>query len=381
MVTLSFVIDQLTAEVPGGIGRYTENLAREVIRRAPDGCDVEGLTSAISLEQEHDLLDRLPGIAQIRASKLNRTALSKSWQHGLLTNAFGGGLIHAPSLFAPLRDPASGDPAQVVVTVHDAVPWTHPETLTKNGVRWHRAMLKRAHNYAAAIVTPTHAVADQLAERFDFGDRLRVIPGAATPTIALPDDPEAAEAIATRLALPADYILAIGTLEPRKGLDRLIAALARPELEDAVLVHAGPEGWGEVSLDELCAEAGVDRSRVKNLGYVTDQELAVALDRATVFCMPSIDEGFGLPLIEAFRAGTPTVHTDVPALMEVSQGASLSVKQDDPDTFVERLALAVSNVLRDAELRDTLRVAGHDRSPFYSWAYSADLVWRLHAEI
>lgn len=380
MVTLNFVIDQLSAEVPGGIGRYTENLAREVIRRAPEGCEVDGLTSAITLEQEHDLLDRLPGIAQIRASKLGRPVLAKSWQLGLMTNVFGGGLIHAPSLFAPLRDPASGDPAQVVVTVHDAVPWTHPQTLTKNGVRWHKAMLKRAYQYADAVVTPTHAVADQIAERFDFGDRLRVIPGAASPTIALPDD-ETQEAIAARFGLPGTYILAVGTLEPRKGLDRLIATMARPELRDAVLVHAGPDGWGEVNLDELCATAGVDRRRVRNLGYISDQELAVVLDRATVFCMPSVDEGFGLPLIEAFRAGTPTVHSDAPALMEVSQGSSLAVKQKDPAVFVEHLALALSNVLRDAELRETLRIAGHDRAPFYSWAYSADLVWRLHAEI
>lgn len=380
-MTLGFILDQLLGDVPGGIGRYAENLAREVIKRAPEGTQVEGLTAMITAEQEQQLLDRFPGIAGIRSSKLSRRALSKAWQHGLMTNAYGGGLIHAPSLYAPLRDQASGDAAQIVVTMHDTVPWTHPETLTRNGVRWHQAMLRRAYQYADAIVTPTHAVAEQLAGIHDFGDRLRVIPGAASPDIALPDDEETREEIADRLALPDTFILAIGTLEPRKGIDRLIRALADPRLADAVLVHVGPVGWGEVNLDELCAAAGVERARVRDLGFITDPELAVVLDRATVFCMPSLDEGFGLPLLEAFRAGTPTVHTDVPALMEVSQGASLHVPLADEATFPERLALALSNVLSDAELRETLVTAGRDRLPLFSWAYSADLVWRLHAEI
>ncbi|MEF3322319.1 glycosyltransferase family 1 protein [Gulosibacter sp. GYB002] len=380
MVTLNFIVDQLTAEVPGGIGRYTENLAREVIRRAPHDCDVAGITSFVSDEQRSALLDRLPGLESVRMSRLNRRMLSQAWRRGVFTNSFGGGLFHSPSLLAPLRPLESGDPAQVVVTIHDIVPWTHPETLTPNGVRWHKAMLKRAWQYAAAVVTPTHAVAEQVAELHDFGDRLRVIPGAASPDIQLPDE-AAQHDIAQRFQLPETFILAIGTLEPRKGIDRLIQALAQPRLQDAQLVHVGPEGWGEVDLSSLCAAAGVDRSRVRNLGYVSDAELAVVLDRATVLCMPSLDEGFGLPILEAFKAGTPVVHTDVPALMEVSQGASLHIGLGDEATFVERLSIALSNVLGDSELRETLTLAGQDRQPIYSWAYSADLVWQLHADL
>ncbi|SJM48143.1 Glycosyl transferase, group 1 [Gulosibacter sp. 10] len=85
--------------------------------------------------------------------------------------------------------------------------------------------------------------------------------------------------------------------------------------------------------------------------------------------------------LEAFRAGTPVVHTDVPALMEVSQGASLHVSLGDASTFERRLAIALSNVLHDVELQQQLTTAGYDRAPVYSWAYSADLVWRLHADL
>ncbi|MFD2756761.1 glycosyltransferase family 4 protein [Gulosibacter faecalis] len=379
MVTLKFFLDQLVAPVPGGIGRYAENLAREVISRAPAGCEVEGIITppkgddAPSIEQ---IDERLPGLAHLEVTKASRRVLAQSWSRGLLTGAIGGGLIHSPSLFAPLAPVGSGDAVQTVVTVHDTVPWTHPETLTPNGVRWHKRQLKRAWQYAAAVVTPTHAVAEQVAELYNFGDRLRVIPGAPSRDLRLPTD---ADDVAERLELPDTYVLAVGTLEPRKGLDRLAQALAK--VPDAVLVHAGPDGWGDVSWDTICAEAGLERSRVKSLGFVSNTDLAVVYDRATVLCMPSIDEGFGLPVLEAFRAGTAVVHTDVPALMEVAGGAGIHVPLADESTFVERLSVALKNVLGDEELRETLVTAGHDRVPIYSWSYSADLVWRLHADL
>lgn len=381
MVTLKFILDQLLAEVPGGIGRYSENLAREVIRRAPEGVGVTGLV-AKATEEELDLIHaKFPGITEIRASRMSRKALANAWSRGMFTNTFGGGLIHAPSLFVPLHAPSAGEVTQTVVTVHDTVPWTHPETLTPNGVRWHKAQLKRAWQYASAVVTPTHAVADQIQQIHNFGDRVRVVPGAASGDVQLPDDEARIDEIAARFGLPDTFILAVGTLEPRKGLDRLVQALAEPVLRGAVLVHAGPPGWGEVNMESLCAAAGVDPRRVRSLGFVSNEELAVLYDRATVFCMPSLDEGFGLPLLEAFAAGTPVVHTNVPALVEVAGNATLAVSLDDASTFVPRLARALANVLSDAELRETLLMAVHDRAPLYSWANSADLVWRIHADL
>lgn len=381
MVTLKFVLDQLLAEVPGGIGRYSENLAREVIRRAPEGVEVTGLVAKASDDELEQLRAKFPTIGDIQSARMSRKALAKAWSHGMFTGTFGGGLIHAPSLFVPLHPPAAGEITQTVVTVHDTVPWTHPETLTPNGVRWHKAQLKRAWQYASAVVTPTHAVADQIQQIHNFGDRVRVVPGAASNDVVMPDDEARLNEIVSRFALPDTFILAVGTLEPRKGLDRLIQALADPALQDAVLVHAGPTGWGDVSIESLCAQAGVDPARVRSLGFVANDELAVLYDRATVFCMPSLDEGFGLPLLEAFKAATPVVHSNVPALLEVAGDATLAVSLDDASTFVPRLARALANVLSDAELRETLSMSARDRAPLYSWEYSADLVWRIHADL
>lgn len=381
MVTLKFFLDELLAHTPGAVDRYAENLAREVIRRAPANCEVVGVVSQVTPEQEGRLLDRLHGLADIEVAKLNHKTLAKSWQHGLFTNVFGEGLYHAPSLFSPIRSSESSGAQQTVVSVTDTRAWVHPSGLTPTEVRWHKAQLKRAWQYADAVVTPSHALAEQVSELFDFRDRVRVIPGAAPVGVRLPENPQLKQELEMRLNLPNDYILSLGSLEPHRGIDRLIHALALPPLADSVLVHAGPDSYGETTLDSLCAEAGVARHRVRSLGVLSDAELAIALHRATVLCLPVTYEGIGLAVMEAFHSGTPVVHTDLPALVEVSQGASLHVSLDNPDTFEQRLAIALSNVLHDVELQQTLTTAGYDRAPVYSWSHSGDLVWRLHADL
>ncbi len=125
---------------------------------------------------------------------------------------------------------------------------------------------------------------------------------------------------AAALGLPAEYVLAVGTLEPRKGLDALIRAMASPEAADLPLVVAGPPGWGGVDLAAIAAEAGLASNRLVTLGRIPDPDLAVAYDRATVFAFPSRAEGFGLPVLEAMRLGAPVVYTDVPAVLEIAGG-------------------------------------------------------------
>lgn len=385
MPTLTVVLDQLLTEVPGGIGRYTENLSRALVEQAPAGWRVEGYIARARRAQAEALAERIPGLARIRSARLDRRLLARAWRHGIGPDPAAGtssDVLHAPSLLAPLpqrrQQPGRGAPVRVV-TVHDTVPWTHPETLTANGVRWHRAMLDRALRAADAVVTPTLAVAEQLRQLHPFGDRLRVVPGAATADLRLPDE-ITARAIAHRLGLPGRYILAVGTLEPRKGLDRLLAALTRPVLQDAVLVHVGPPGWGEVSLPVLRDRLGIAPARLRALGRLSDAELAVVLDRATVLCLPSLDEGFGLPLIEAFQAGLATVHTDVPALDEVAAGAGVRVALHG-EGFAERLAAALARVLSDESLRAGLVARGLERAGHYSWRASADALWQLHTQL
>ena len=380
MTTLRVIIDQMVATVPGGIGRYTEELTRELIATRPRGCDVEGLISKVSPEEQSAALAKLPGLSGLTQLSLPRRELARAWQHGFATGAKGRGMIHATSLLAPLRkiDNVNSIGEQVAVTIHDVVPWTHPETLTKHGVAWHKGLARRARRYADAIVVPTHAVAAELQEFVNFGDRIRVIGGAVSSKLVLPHN---ADERAAELDLPDEFMLTVGTLEPRKGLAPLIKALAQPNVPELPLLIAGPDGWGDIDVAHVAAAAGLPPERVRAMGFVSDSDLALLLDRASLFVYPSLAEGFGLPVIEAMNFGTPVVHSDVPALLEVTAGASVSVERHDPEGYPERLAEAITRVLGDGELFERLSVGGYDRSRAFSWRDSAEKVWQLHADL
>jgi glycosyltransferase involved in cell wall biosynthesis len=379
MSTLRVILDQMVAPVPGGIGRYTEELTRALIATAPRGSSVAGVVAASPEDAYHLIHDRLPGLERLHKNALARRELAAAWQHGF-TRPPGHGMVHAPSLLVPLfrHDRTVRHDDQTVVTIHDVVPWTHPETLTPRGVSWPKAMAKRAEKHADAIVVPTHAVASELGAILDVADRVRVIGGAPSTALRLPDDVDRRSAA---LDLPVRYLLSVGTLEPRKGLDPLIRAMALGVPADVPLLVVGAAGWGGVDVPAIAAEAGLDQSRVRVLGHLADADLAVALDRATVFAFPSLAEGFGLPVVEAFALGTPVVHSDAAAVVEVAAGAGLEVPLADPDGYPQRLADAVRSVLEDSALAERLAVAGSDRAKAFSWRDSAEKVWQLHADL
>lgn len=380
MTTLRVIVDQMVAPVPGGIGRYAEELTRELIARAPAGCDVAGIVPAAGRDDLERITTLLPGLAELERLVLPRRELALAWQGGL-TGGAAHGMVHAPSVLAPLvkHDRGLEPGRQTVVTVHDTVPWTHPETLTPRGVRFHRAMVKRAWRYADAVVVPTHAVAADLNAVHPFGERLRVIGGAPSGRLRLPAD---ADLRAERLGLPERYVLAVGTLEPRKGLAHLVAAMAHPAApQDVPLVVAGPDGWGDVDVHGEAERAGLAPERLHVLGRIDDADLAVAYDRATVFVFPSLAEGFGLPVVEAMSFGTPVVHSDDAAVCEVAADAGVVVARNPRDSYAERLAQAVYQVVEDPNLAAQLAVAGPDRARMFSWRDAADETWQLHADL
>jgi Glycosyltransferase len=378
MTTLRVVVDPLITKAPGGIGRYAEELTRQLIATAPAGCDVEGIVASHPQEKIDALEARLPGLAGLQRVPVRRRELARAWQYGI-TIAIGGGMIHSPSLLAPLVKHDRRDTGeQIAVTVHDVLAFTHPQSLRPRDAQWQRAMIKRARKHADAVVVPTHAVAEQLAERFDFGDRIRVIGGAPASTLQRPTD---ADERAVSLRLPGRYILTMGGIEPRRGVRALISAMALPQAEGLPLLIAGPVTEGEESAEGLAAAAGLPEDRVRTLGQLDDDDLAVVLDRAALFVFPSLAEGFGLPIVEAFRFGTPVVHSDDPALVEVAGGAGLIVRRDDAGGYPERLAEAIGRVLTDRVLADRLSISASDRARAFSWRDSAERVWQLHADL
>lgn len=379
MTTMRVIVDEMLSPVPNGIARYTEELTRALIQFAPAGCFVEGIVSASTEPEYAAVLDNLPGLSGLYKTSLARRELVSAWQHGF-TRLPGGGMIHAPSLLAPLgrHDRVNATGQQIAVTIHDVVAWTHPESLSPRRVSWHKAMAKRAHKYADAVVVPTHAVADQLADILNFGDRVRVIGGAVGTRLAVPAD---ADERAERLDLPERYLLTMGGLESQRGIDHLLAALALPGTTGLPLLVVGPDDSDGRSISAEAEAAGLPAGRVHTLGYLSDADLSVVLDRAVVLVFPSIAEGFGLPILEAFHFGTPVVHSDVPALVEVAADAGITVPVADLEGYPARLAEAITRVADDDELAGRLATYGIDRAGLFSWQSSAEHVWQLHADL
>ena len=375
MTTLRVIVDEMLSSVPGGVSRYAEELTRALISTAPKGVAVEGFVAASTEPEYQHIEERVPGLATLHKSALQRRELSSAWQHGF-TRLPGNGMVHAPTLFAPLaKHDRLNEGDQIVVTVHDTLAWSAPHALSPRRVSWHRAMLKRAERYADAIVVPSHAVADELTSIAAMGQRIRVIGGAPSSALRVPAD---ADALATGLALPDRYVLAVGDLAAPNELEQLVAALADLD-EDVTLLIVGTES-GSPALDSAAEQARIAPGRVRGLGSLSDPELAVALSRAAVFAYPNLEEGFGLPVLDAFALGTPVIHSDSPTLVELAAQAGVTVERAG-DGYPTRLAEAIGSVLADSTLSDRLRVEGIDRAGVFSWRGAADKVWQLHADL
>jgi glycosyltransferase involved in cell wall biosynthesis len=377
MTTLNVVLDEILSPAPTGLSRYAGELSSALIRYAPTGCFVEGIIAA---SPEHDyatITERLPGLRGLFKSALTRRDLTTAWQHGF--TPVPTGIIHAPSLFAPLRnhDRVNGPGSQIAVTVHDVTAWTHPEFLTSRQVSWTKAMAQRAHKYADAIVVPTHAVAAELAEILGIGDRIRVL-GAAVAG-SLTEQADASER-AERLELPDRYLLTSGNAGPGSGLEQILAGLALHDEIQLPLLIVGAEQAGS-AVESAIAGAGLSPDRVRALPQLSDEDLSVVLAQAEVFVYPSISAGFGMPMLEAFRFGVPVIHSDAASLVEVAGDAGLAVPSADASEYPRLLGDSIANVLEDNDLRARLGFMGADRAKLFTWRATAEGVWQLHADL
>jgi glycosyltransferase involved in cell wall biosynthesis len=276
-------------------------------------------------------------------------------------------VVHATNFVAP---PAR---APVVVTVHDLTFIRFPELCTPDTLRY-PALLRRSIERGAVIHTPSEFVAAEVRELLGApADRVVAI-HSGVPTVANGDP-----AGGRRRAGGDRYVLALGTVEPRKNLRALVTAfdLVAAADHELRLVLAGPPGW-----DSARVQAAIDscraRDRIVQLGFVDTTGRADLLAGATAFAYPSLYEGFGFPPLEAMACGVPVVAGDAGALPEVLGDAARLVTPDDLDG----LAAAIAELTGpDTTARDALIDRGHHQVRRYDWDTTAARLTDLYRSL
>jgi glycosyltransferase involved in cell wall biosynthesis len=345
---VAVVAEPLRRPVAGGIGTYTRALVGALQGLRED----ERVACRLVASRAPELPDPLEVIgAPISASALPSALLVRAWDLGLVPVGRGADIVHAVSLMAP---PAR---APLSVALHDIAFRLVPEAFPARGRAWHEAALRRVARRAELVVVPSMTTKEALAaEGLRLDDRMVVIEYGSDHLP--PPDLEATDRVLRRLGIDGEYFVAVGTLEPRKNLARLVGAFARARSElpePWPLVVVGPYGWGR---GEKVESAGVVFA-----GAVSEPVLAGLYARARCCCYVPLVEGFGFPAVEAMRLGTPVVSSAVPS----AGGASLEADPTDTDGIAD----AILRVGSDEELRAKLIEAGHARTAQLTWAATA----------
>jgi glycosyltransferase involved in cell wall biosynthesis len=259
------------------------------------------------------------------------------------------------------------------VMVHDLVAFAAFHAAHRRARLNERVTLPLAIRRAARLVCTSEATRTELVERFAAaGPKATVVRLAAGRPFERELSPEAVGAVRARYGVDGPFVLAVGTLEPRKNLPRLIEAFAAlpPRLRDTRrLVLAGATGWGAGRTRRAIE---THDSMVRALGWVPDEDLAALYQACDVFCYPSLHEGFGLPVLEAMRAGAVVVAARVPSLCEV--GGDAAIYADPHDAAAIRAALEAA--LDPDGRRDEMARRARERASEFSWEHAARGVLR-----
>src|ERR1700694_824690 len=276
----------------------------------------------------------------------------------------GAQLIHGPAHSLPLLHP--GLPG--VVTIHDLAIYDHPEWFPSGQWFATRVVVPQSARRARMIICPSEATKRAAVRLFGVeAERCRVIPHGVETEFALPVSPSLKADVRARYALPDRYLLQLGTVQPRKNYVTSLRALARiPVGQRLPLIVAGGFGWKVDAVVDAVRELDL-RDWVRFVGYAGMPDLPALYQMAHAVLFPSLDEGFGLPLLEAFAAGTPVVASNAGAIPEVAGDAALLSAPED----AEALAANLLRVLTDRSLRDRQVAAGRARAALYTWSASA----------
>jgi glycosyltransferase involved in cell wall biosynthesis len=335
-----------------GVERHALSLIRALARLAPSELLLFARPDAPPALADLDLETHV-------APLTNRVAVDQAWLPLAAARARVD-LLHTLAFPTPVLWRGRS-----AMTVHDATPWLHADTASVGMRLYYGPLYRQALSRAAAVFTVSEASRDDLVRAVRIPrERVHVTPNGVEPHFfdaRAPDGPR------------DPYLLAVGTIEPRKNMGVLldVLRLLRREGRDLRLVIAGRQGWGQgLPVSDLAP-------LVRLAGAVPDAELRTLYAGAACFVMPSFYEGFGLPLAEAMAAGAPCVASDIPALREVGGDVVRYADPDAPETF----AAAIRAILDDRAGAEARAAAGRERARRFRWEATAEATLRVYREL
>ena len=281
-------------------------------------------------------------------------------------------VYHFPNFIAP---PVSGK-GKVALTVHDLSFMRFAETLEAANLDRLRAGLRDSLARADLVLTISATVAQEIEAELGVPAQ-RIVPTllGLEPHFSPPEATEVA-AMRTELALPAPYLLSVGTLEPRKNHGFLVEVFETLRRFDGELVLAGQAGWKTAGLMRRIAESPL-AARIRHLDYVPERLLPALYGGAELLCFPSLYEGFGFPPLEAMACGTPVVSSDAGSLKEVLEGGATLLHGFDGEEWRE----ATENLLENSSARAQWRQDGASHAARFTWQRTARQTWNAFEQL
>lgn len=351
-----------------GIGRYTSQLIQSL--------------SVIDQQNEY-LLYTAKNLFNIR----RRVPRPPAKNFFVKVDRFNRGVEETTGPFDIYHAPSPEDievkTSKVVVTVHDLVfkafPKVHTSQTIKTTERQMQAIIKRA----AKIICCSQSTIDDLTNYFSIERKKTVMIYQGVNKnefypIGESEDAMAESAIASK-GIDEQFLLFVGTIEPRKNLENLLKAyelLRNRKKFSGKLVLIGMKGWMNDPLNTLVNDLGL-KNHVLFLGFLSNQELRYFYNKAQVFVFPSFYEGFGFPIVEAFNCGLPVVTSNVSSCSEIAGEAALKVNPND----IDAIAQAIARILHNDDLRRTLREKGFKRAGDFSFAQTARQTLEVYKEV
>ena len=342
-----------------GVGNYTGRLLAALLRQNPEWEFL--LYSNRPLEKLEPALERAtPVYSRFSSRRL-------FWMHCLLPATIRRSrpqLCHFPNSMAPMwhRSP-------FVLTIHDASLFLYSEYHPPTRLLSIRLALPLLARRAEAIITVSNSARNDIVRTLNLPpEKVHVIYEAASARFRPVTDTAHLDALRRKYNLPEQFLLYVGTLEPRKNLCRLVRAL-RQIFQNGFrfpLILVGAGGWKLTDLRAEIERQGL-KDAVRFTGYVPTEDLPGLFSLATLFVFPSLYEGFGLPPLEAMACGAPVLTSNCTSLAEICDGGAYLVNPRNE----EELAAALIELLADEEMRRALGRRGRDRAQQFSWSKAA----------